>query len=136
MDDFIKVIKVDSKVQIKIKGILGKCNRLPYNYQSEIGFDTLIQNVILEESITIVCATRTDKDIELKMKFSRIKNLECSKKIIIKMEDCDIFLSKIKNKNKKKHCLTKKYIYFSNLIINKYIVRNAEIDVFKDILQS
>ena len=52
------------------------------------------------------------------------------------MEECDTCLSKIKNKNKKKHCLTKKYKHFSNLIINKYIARNPEIDKFKDILQS
>ena len=28
------------------------------------------------------------------------------------MEECDVCLSKIKNKNKKKHCLTKKHKYF------------------------
>ena len=51
------------------------------------------------------------------------------------MEECDICQSIIKNKNKKKHCLTKKHKYFSNLIINKYFVRNLEIDKFKDIIQ-
>ena len=34
------------------------------------------------------------------------------------MEECNICLSKIKNKNKKKHCLTKKCKHFSNPIIN------------------
>ena len=45
----------------------------------------------------------------------------------MKKEECNICLSEIKNKNKRKHC--------SNLIINKYIVRNPEIDNFKDIIQ-
>ena len=44
------------------------------------------------------------------------------------MEECSICLSEIKNKNKKKHEQSKKHKYFSNLIINKYIVRNPEID--------
>ena len=51
------------------------------------------------------------------------------------MEECDVCLRKIKNKNKKKPCLTKKHKYFSNLIIKKYIMRNPEIDKFKDIIQ-
>ena len=36
MDDFINVIKRDPKVPVKIKDVLDKCNRLPYNYQSKI----------------------------------------------------------------------------------------------------
>ena len=51
------------------------------------------------------------------------------------MEKCNIRLSKIKNKNKKKHCLTKKLKKFSTLIMNNYIVRNPEIDKLKDISQ-
>ena len=47
MDDFINLIKKDPKVQIKIKEMLDKYNRLPTNYQPKIGYDTLIQNVIL-----------------------------------------------------------------------------------------
>ena len=39
------------------------------------------------------------------------------------MEECDICLSKIKSKNKKKHFLLEKQKDFSNLTINKYIVR-------------
>ena len=50
--------------------------RLPFNYQSKIGYDCLIQNVILKELIKIKGTTITDLDIELKMKFSRIKYLE------------------------------------------------------------
>ena len=53
------------------------------------------------------------------------------------MEECDICLTKIKKRNKKKHQQSKKHRYLlSNLIINKYIVRNDEIDKFKDILPS
>ena len=51
------------------------------------------------------------------------------------MEECDICLSKIKLKNKKRHCLTKKHKYFSNLIMKKNLVRNPEIDKLKDIIQ-
>ena len=56
--------------------VLDRYNRLPYNYQSKIGYDTLIQNVILKELINIMGTTITDLDIELKMKISRIKYLE------------------------------------------------------------
>ena len=53
------------------------------------------------------------------------------------MKECDICLSTIKKQNKNKHQQSKKHKYFlPNLIINKYIVRNEEIDKFKDILQS
>ena len=51
------------------------------------------------------------------------------------MEQRNISLSKRKNKNKKKQCLTKKHKYFSNLISKKYIVRNPEIDKFEDMIQ-
>ena len=37
MDDFIDVVKRDPQVQMKIKDILDKYNRLPYKYQSKIG---------------------------------------------------------------------------------------------------
>ena len=49
---------------------------LPYNYQSEIGYDTLIQNVILKDLINLMGTTITDLDIELKMKVGRIEYLE------------------------------------------------------------
>ena len=52
------------------------------------------------------------------------------------MEECNICLTKTKKQNKNKHEQSKKHKYFSNLIINKYIVRNDEIDKFKDIIQS
>ena len=76
MEDFINVIKKDPRIRIKINNMLDRYNRLPYNYQSKIGYDTLIQNVILKELINIMGATKTDIDIELKVKISRIKYLE------------------------------------------------------------
>ena len=41
-DGFINVNRKTPKVQIKINHMLVKNNRLPYNYQSEIGYDTSI----------------------------------------------------------------------------------------------
>ena len=51
------------------------------------------------------------------------------------MEECNSFLTKIKKQNRNRHNQSKKHKYFSNLIIKKYIVKNDEIDKFKDILQ-
>ena len=48
MDNFINVIKRDPKVQTK-KGIFDDYIKLSYNYQSKIGYDTLIQKVILKK---------------------------------------------------------------------------------------
>ena len=50
--------------------------RLPYNYQSKKGYDTLIQNIIPKELINIMGTTIFDLDIELKMKIGRMKYLE------------------------------------------------------------
>ena len=68
---FLIVIKRDPLVQIKIRDFSVKFIRLPHNYQSKIGFDTLIQIVILEKMINIMGATIVDEDIELKLKNSR-----------------------------------------------------------------
>ena len=81
MDEFVNAIRKDPKVRNKINDMLDRYNRLPYKYQSKIGYDTLIQNVILKELIIIMGMTLTDLDIELKMKISRIKYSE-SKKLI------------------------------------------------------
>ena len=56
--------------------MLDRYNKLPYNCQSKIGFDALIQNVILKELIKIMGTTITDLDIESKMKISRRKHSE------------------------------------------------------------
>ena len=63
-DDFVNIIRKDPKVRVKINDMLDRLNRLPYNYQSKIGYDTLIQNVILTELINIMGGTITDLDIE------------------------------------------------------------------------
>ena len=76
MDAFMKEIKNDPQIQLRIKGMLDGYKRLPYKYQSKTGYDTLIQNVILKELINIMATTITDMDIELKMKISRIESLE------------------------------------------------------------
>ena len=73
-DHFINVIKSDPQVQVKIKDMLDKYNRLPYIYQSKRGYDTLIQNVILKEIINLMGTTIVGIDVGLKMKLSRIKN--------------------------------------------------------------
>ena len=52
------------------------------------------------------------------------------------MEECIIRLTKIKKRRKDKHEQSKKHNYFSNLITNKYNIKNGEIDKFKDIIQS
>ena len=75
-NDFVNVIRKDPKVRIKIDDMLDRYKRLPPKYQSKIGYDTLIQNVILKELINIMGSTITDLDIELKMKTSRIEYLE------------------------------------------------------------
>ena len=76
MDAFVNVIRKDPKVGVKINDTLDRYMRLPYKYRSEIGYDCLIQNIILIELINIMGTTITDLDIELKMKISRIKYLE------------------------------------------------------------
>ena len=63
--------------------MLDRYKRLPYNYQSTIGYDTLIQNVILKELTNIMGTTITNLDIELKMKISRMKYLEKKTKKLI-----------------------------------------------------
>ena len=61
--------------------MLDRYMSLPYDFQSKIGYNSLIQNVILKELINIMAMTTKDLDIELKMKISRIKYLENKKHI-------------------------------------------------------
>ena len=75
MDDFINVIKKDPQVRKK-NNVLDGYNRLPLKYQSKIGYDSLIQNVILKELINKMGTTITDLDLELKTKTSGIEYLE------------------------------------------------------------
>ena len=76
MDAFVNVIRKDPKVRNKINVILDRYMSLPYDFQSKIGYNSLIQIVILKELINIMAMTVNDLDIELKMKISRIKFLE------------------------------------------------------------
>ena len=75
-DDFVIVVRKDHQVRAKIYDMLDRYNRLPYKYQSEIGYDTLIQNVLPKELIISRGTTITDLDLELKMKNNSIKYLE------------------------------------------------------------
>ena len=53
------------------------------------------------------------------------------------MYECDICLAKIKKRNKNKHEKSMKHRYFlSTMIVNKYIVKNNDINKLKDLLQS
>ena len=77
MNHFIKVIKRDPQVKTKTKGVLDMCINLPPNYQSsKIGYDSLIQNVIVEEMLSLMSATIEDIDIESKMKIGKGNNSE------------------------------------------------------------
>ena len=76
MDAFINVLKKDPFVCIKINNMLDRYNRLTYDRKIEIVYDNLIQNIVLEELINIMSIIISDLDMELKMKISRIKNLE------------------------------------------------------------
>ena len=53
------------------------------------------------------------------------------------MYECNICLTKLKERNKNKHEKSKKHRSFlSNMIVIKYIVKNIDINNFKDFLQS
>ena len=53
------------------------------------------------------------------------------------MYECDICLAKSKKRNKNKHEKSMKHRYFfSNMIVNEYIVKNIDINKFNDFLQS
>ena len=42
-------LKKNPQVRFKMKDVLHKNNKLSNNYQSKLGYDTLIQNVVLKE---------------------------------------------------------------------------------------
>ena len=71
MEAFVKVIKKDPRVQNNIY-MLDRYMSLPYDFQSRIGYNSLIQNVILKELINIMSLILTDLDIELKMISNKI----------------------------------------------------------------
>ena len=70
MDNFIKAIKKDPKIRNNINIMLDRYLSLPYEFQSKIGYNSLIQNVILKELINMLCVMIVDLDIELKLKKS------------------------------------------------------------------
>ena len=76
MDAFINVIKKDSKERVEINNLLDRYNRVLLEYRSSMGYDFLIQKVILKELINIMGTVITDLDLELKMKICRTENLE------------------------------------------------------------
>ena len=73
MNDSINVNKKDPQVRVKINDMLDRYNRILYNYQTKIRYDSSIQNVIPKKLMTITGTTILDLDIELKMKNSRIE---------------------------------------------------------------
>ena len=68
MDNFIKAIKKDKKICDKINIMLDRYMSLPYEFRSRIGYNSLIQIVILKELINILSLIIVDLDIELKLK--------------------------------------------------------------------
>ena len=77
MEAFINEMKKDPFVCMKLNKMLDRYNRLTYDRKIEIVYDNLIQNIILKELIKIMSIMISDLDMELKMKISRIKYLEC-----------------------------------------------------------
>ena len=65
MEDFIKVIKKDPKKQKKINSMLDRYMSLPYDFQSKIGYNSLIQSVILKESINLMSLLKIDFEKQL-----------------------------------------------------------------------
>ena len=68
MEHFIKVIKKDPKICNNINIMLDRYMSLPYEFRSRIGYNCLIQNVILKELINMLCLIIVDLDIEIKLK--------------------------------------------------------------------
>ena len=48
--------------------------------------------------------------------------------------NCEICHSLLQRKNPTKHDNSKNHKYFSNLILNTYIVKDVKLDEFKDVL--
>ena len=68
MDQFIKAIKKDPKICKNINIMLDRYLSLPYEFRSKIGYNSLIQNVILKELVNMLSLIIVDLDIELKFK--------------------------------------------------------------------
>ena len=59
-DAFIKVIKKDPRVPNKKNVMLDRYMSLLYNFQSKIGYNNLLQDIILKELIIIMAMTIND----------------------------------------------------------------------------
>ena len=68
MENFIKTIKKDKRICNNINIMLDRYMSLPSEFRSRIGYNSLIQNVILKELINMLCLIIVDLDIELKLK--------------------------------------------------------------------
>ena len=68
MENFIKAIKKDKRICNNINIMLDRYMSLPSEFRSRIGYNSLIQNVILKELINMLCLIIVDLDIELKLK--------------------------------------------------------------------
>ena len=71
MDNFIKTIKKDPKTCNNINIMLDRYMSLPYEFRSKIGYNSLIQNVILKEIVIMLALIIIDLDIEVKLKNSQ-----------------------------------------------------------------
>ena len=70
MENFIKAIKKDKRIRNNINIMLDRYLSLPYEFQSRIGYDSLIQNIILKQLIIMLCLIIVDLDVEIKLKKS------------------------------------------------------------------
>ena len=68
MDDFITAIKKDPKICKNINIMLNRYMSLPYEFQSKIGYNSLIRNIILKELINVLSVLIIDLDTQLKIK--------------------------------------------------------------------
>ena len=71
MENFIKAIKKDKRICNNINIMLDRYMSLPSEFRSRIGYNSLIQNVILKELINMLCLIIVDLAIELKIKKSK-----------------------------------------------------------------
>ena len=68
MENFIKAIKKDKRICNNKNIMLDRYMSLPYEFRSRIGYNSLIQNVILKELINMLSLIIIDLDIKIKFK--------------------------------------------------------------------
>ena len=66
MEVFIRAIKKDPKICNNINLMLDRYMSLPYEFRSKIGYNSLIQNVILKELINILSLIIIDLNKKIK----------------------------------------------------------------------